>query len=124
MNPGIAESAPAADLSPPVLGPWRIEPQLNRAIRGTEEVRVEPRVMQALSALLRCNGAPLTRDALIQQVWGHPHVTEDALNRTISKVRKLLDELDCGATIETLPKVGYRLRPGPLPCPLPQGEGD
>ena len=89
---------------------WRVQPALNRLTRGSAEVRLEPRVMQVLACLLAADGEPVTRDALMQAVWGHEYVTEDALNRTVSKLRKLItDELQCGAEIETIPKTGYRL---------------
>ena len=89
---------------------WRVQPALNRLMKDGAEVRLEPRVMQVLACLLATRGEPMTRDALMQAVWGHEHVTEDALNRTVSKLRRLIaDELKCGAEIETIPKTGYRL---------------
>lgn len=89
---------------------WRVQPALNRLTRAGAEVRLEPRVMQVLACLLEAAGEPVTRDALMQRVWGHEYVTEDALNRTVSKLRKLiLDDLRCDAEIETIPKTGYRL---------------
>jgi Tol biopolymer transport system component/DNA-binding winged helix-turn-helix (wHTH) protein len=89
---------------------WQVQPALNRVVKDGAEVRLEPRVMQVLACLLAAGGEPVTRDALMQQVWGHEHVTEDALNRTVSKLRRLItDELHCDAEIETIPKTGYRL---------------
>src|SRR5690242_21663092 len=89
---------------------WRVQPALNRLTRAGAEVRLEPRVMQVLACLLAARGEPVTRDALMQAVWGHEYVTEDALNRTVSKLRKLIsDDLRCSAEIETIPKTGYRL---------------
>ena len=93
---------------------WQVQPALNRVLKDGVEVRLEPRVMQVLACLLTADGEPVTRDALMQSVWGHEHVTEDALNRTVSKLRRLItDELHCDAEIETIPKTGYRLvQPG------------
>ena len=89
---------------------WRVQPALNRLMKDGAEVRLEPRVMQVLAYLLAAEGEPVTRDALMQGVWGHEYVTEDALNRTVSKLRRLItDELKCNAEIETIPKTGYRL---------------
>ena len=94
----------------PSLCGWRVQPALNRVVKDGAEVRLEPRVMQVLACLLTADGEPVTRDLLMQQVWGHEYVTEDALNRTVSKLRRLLtDELHCNAEIETIPKTGYRL---------------
>jgi Tol biopolymer transport system component/DNA-binding winged helix-turn-helix (wHTH) protein len=93
---------------------WRVQPALNRVTKDGAEVRLEPRVMQVLACLLSAGGEPVTRDVLMQDVWGHEYVTEDALNRTVSKLRRLIsDELHCAAEIETIPKTGYRLvQPG------------
>ena len=89
---------------------WLVQPALNRLVRGGQELRLEPRVMQVLACLLEAQGQPVTRDTLMQRVWGHEFVTEDALNRTVSKLRKCIaDELGCDAEIETIPKTGYRL---------------
>lgn len=102
--------ATANDGIEPSLCGWRVQPALNRVVKDGAEVRLEPRVMQVLACLLAADGEPVTRDALMQQVWGHEYVTEDALNRTVSKLRRLIaDELHCGAEIETIPKTGYRL---------------
>ena len=89
---------------------WQVQPALNRLVRDGRELRLEPRVMQVLACLLEAQGQPVTRDTLMQRVWGHEFVTEDALNRTVSKLRKCIaDELQCDAQIETIPKTGYRL---------------
>lgn len=89
---------------------WQVQPALNRLVRDGRELRLEPRVMQVLACLLEAKGQPVTRDTLMQQVWGHEFVTEDALNRTVSKLRKCIaDEMECDAQIETIPKTGYRL---------------
>ncbi|MGE5624199.1 MAG: winged helix-turn-helix domain-containing protein [Bacillota bacterium] len=89
---------------------WRVQPALNRVIKDETEVHVEPRVMLVFACLLAADGEPVTRDALLQQVWGHEYVTEHALNRIVSKLRRLIaNELQCESRIETLPKTGYRL---------------
>ena len=89
---------------------WRVQPALNRVIKDEKEVRLEPRVMLVFACLLAADGEPVTRDELLRQVWGHEYVTEHALNRTVSKLRRLIaSELHCEAKIETLPKTGYRL---------------
>lgn len=94
-----------------VLGGWKLEPAFNRLIRNGVEVRLEPRTMQVLTCLIDATGEPVTRATLMQTVWGHEYVTEDALNRAVSRLRRTLaEELGAVAAIETIPKVGYRLR--------------
>lgn len=106
-----------------LLSGWRLEVETSRCLRGDQELRLEPRVMQVLVALVEARGQPLTRHALMQDVWGHEFVTPDALNRAISKLRRVLsEELGTTAVIDTLPKIGYRLRDA-VGVPRPASDG-
>lgn len=67
--------------------------------------------MQMLLCLHENAGRIVSRDELMAEVWGHNHVTEDALNRTIARLRRALMQMEDGtASIETVPRVGYRFR--------------
>jgi Tol biopolymer transport system component/DNA-binding winged helix-turn-helix (wHTH) protein len=93
-----------------LLGTLRVEPALRRVGAGGRVESVEPRVMQALVALVEAGGTVVSRDLLIDRCWGGRIVGEDAINRCIAKVRKLADVTEPAAfTIETIAKVGYRL---------------
>ncbi|HEV7690840.1 MAG TPA: winged helix-turn-helix domain-containing protein [Hyphomonadaceae bacterium] len=71
---------------------------------------IEPRVMEVLITLARARGEVLSRDALIEACWDGRAVSDDAINRVISRVRKV-SELTHGEDfiLETIAKVGYRL---------------
>lgn len=71
---------------------------------------VEPRVMEVLVTLARSRGEVVSRDALIEACWDGRIVSDDAINRVISRVRKVA-ELTHGEdfALETIAKVGYRL---------------
>jgi Tol biopolymer transport system component/DNA-binding winged helix-turn-helix (wHTH) protein len=102
----------AAEASFELCG-WTLQPRLLEATRASVQVRVEPRLMQLLACLHAARGAAVTRERIMHSVWGHAYVTEDALNRLVSRLRRLLaNELACDATIETIPKVGYKLVTG------------
>jgi Tol biopolymer transport system component/DNA-binding winged helix-turn-helix (wHTH) protein len=101
------------------LGALLVQPSLRRVSAGGREDSVEPRVMQALIALAQAGGTVVSRDALIDRCWGGRIVGDDAINRCIAKVRKLAEVADTPAfTIETVSKVGYRLKlpPGTTPA--------
>jgi DNA-binding winged helix-turn-helix (wHTH) protein len=101
------------------LGPLAIEPALRRIVHsdGREEF-VEPRVMQVLVALARADGTILSRDDLILSCWEGRIVGEDAINRVMSRLRRLSETLGRGAfRVETITKVGYRLVPEAAPPP-------
>lgn len=95
------------------LGRLTVRPGLRQLVRddGTEEV-VEPRVMQVLVALARTPGAILSRDDLTASCWEGRVVGEDAINRVISRLRRVAEGIGEGDfRIETVTKVGYRLIP-------------
>src|SRR5215213_3382342 len=105
------------------LGASRVSPSTREVLRGTERELLEPRLMQVLVALFQANGRVVSRDELIARCWEGRIVGEDAINRAISRLRRL-SEVDREASfqLETIPRVGYRLFPaGTPPAPV---EGD
>jgi TolB-like protein len=92
----------------------RVRPTACEVTAGGARVRLQPRVMQVLIALARANGQPVSRETLIEVCWGPLSVSEDALNRCIQRLRHLArGEAGVAFTIETIPKIGYRLTPDP-----------
>ncbi len=72
---------------------------------------VEPRVLDVLRALLDRQGEVVTREELIDTVWGVEFGGDERLSRAISLLRKALgDKRGDHKHIETIPKRGYRLR--------------
>jgi adenylate cyclase len=89
---------------------WKVEPLSNCIARGSEEVRLEPRVMAVLQFLVSKSGSVATREALESTVWEGRVVGYDALSNTIIKLRKALgDNARSPHIIETVSKTGYRL---------------
>lgn len=82
-------------------------------LRGADWThRLEPRAMQVLVAL--SEGAPgvVSRHDLNHRVWGGRIVGDDAVNRAVQLLRRAASNAPGAApfTIETIPKVGYKLR--------------
>lgn len=66
--------------------------------------------MQVLVALFKARGAIVTRDDLIASCWSGRIVGDNAIQRTISRIRDLAAANEpAGFRLETIPKVGYRL---------------
>lgn len=110
-TPQVTRPITLAHHHPFSLGALAVDPGTRRIAHpdGREEF-VEPRVMQVLVALAQARGSILTRDDLIERCWTGRIVGEDAINRVLSRLRKLSDTIGRGIfTIETLTKVGYRL---------------
>ncbi|MEM8598542.1 MAG: winged helix-turn-helix domain-containing protein [Bacteroidota bacterium] len=94
------------------LHEWEVEVLANELIHvETEDIKhVEPKVMAVLACLAAKAGTPVTREALMATVWPEVVVSEDALNRAVSKLRRALgDDPAAPRFIETIPTVGYRL---------------
>ena len=81
---------------------------------------LEPRVMQVLVALARVKGEILSRDDLIESCWDGVVVGEDAINRCIGRLRKAAEASGNEFSIETVPRVGYRLKEAKTEA-VPQG---
>lgn len=93
---------------PFLLGKTDIRPATREVVRGDRHETLEPRVMQVLVVLASARGAILSRDDLIAACWHGRAVTDDAVNRVISRLRALARSFG-GFEVETITKVGYRL---------------
>jgi len=67
--------------------------------------QLEPRVAGVLDCLVAEAGIPVTREALLDRVWGADG-SDEALTQTVSRLRRLLGE---SVEIRTQPRVGYVL---------------
>jgi DNA-binding winged helix-turn-helix (wHTH) protein/tetratricopeptide (TPR) repeat protein len=80
-----------------------------RLKRGGKPVSVPPRAFAVLCTLARQPGQLVTKDALLDAVWGHRHVSESVLKTTISELRAALaDDAREPRYIETASRRGYR----------------
>jgi Tol biopolymer transport system component/DNA-binding winged helix-turn-helix (wHTH) protein len=87
----------------------RVEPSLARVALPDGVRQLQPRVMQVLIALARRAGETVSRDELMRLCWGDVVVGEDALTRAVLRLRNLFEEAGGTVTIETVPRIGYRL---------------
>jgi DNA-binding winged helix-turn-helix (wHTH) protein len=90
------------------LGPIEVRPASRELVFGERREVLEPLVMQVLVALANARGEILSRDDLIDACWGGRAVSDDAINRVISRLRALGRDLG-DFSVETVTKVGYRL---------------
>jgi len=92
------------------IGPWLVQPSLNLISQNSTTVHLEPKVMGVLVCLAQSAGEPVPREELIQAVWPGTFVTDDALKRCVSELRRVFeDDAREPHIIETIPKRGYRL---------------
>ncbi len=96
--------------SPFKIGPWLVEPELNRLTKKREVHTLEPRLMRLLVLLAETPNKLVSKDDIIGIVWQGLSVTDESLSQAISKLRKLLgDDPDAPTYIGTIRKKGYRL---------------
>jgi DNA-binding response OmpR family regulator len=92
------------------VGDLRIDPRRREAAVGDRRLDLRAREFDLLLALARDPGAVLTRDGLLEGVWGTDFPGETrTVDVHVSEVRKKLGP--AGPPIETVRGIGYRLVP-------------
>jgi DNA-binding winged helix-turn-helix (wHTH) protein/tetratricopeptide (TPR) repeat protein len=80
-----------------------------RLRRAGEAIELPPKAFSVLCALARQPGQLMTKDALLDAVWGHQHVSESVLKTIVSELRAALsDDPKQPRYIETASRRGYR----------------
>jgi len=101
------------------FGPFRLEPNERRLVRGDEIVALTPKAFDTLYLLVRNSGHLLEKDEMINVLWPDTFVEEGSLSNNVFLLRKALGEDP--PYIETVPKRGYRfvgaVRQLPLAAP-------
>lgn len=82
----------------------------NLKVTVSGEIRpLEPKAFRLLQFLIENSGRVVTKEEILQAVWAGTFVTDNALTRAITQIRKALnDDPKQPKYIETVPTVGYR----------------
>jgi DNA-binding winged helix-turn-helix (wHTH) protein/TolB-like protein len=92
------------------IGHGVLRPATREFLSATGAETVELQVVRVLMAMAKNQGQVMSRDALVNRGWAGRVVSEDAINRVMSKIRGLATAT--GAfELDTIRGVGYRLRP-------------
>jgi len=93
------------------LGDWEILPGHRELRRGEEVRRPEPKQFDVLIALAKRDTNAVTKQELIDEVWGGRATADEAITRCVSQLRQHLDDRETPhKLIETLQRHGYRLQ--------------
>ena len=101
----------AVDARPPdrlQFGDVVLVPEERLLLKNGRPVPLTPKAFDVLVALATNPGRLLTKDQLLQAVWGDTVVEEANLSYHVFAIRKALGDSDNGRFIETVPKRGYR----------------
>lgn len=88
----------------------RIDPAARRVWKDDKEVQLTPTELELLLALVRHRGRVLSRDQLIEQIWGYDYYGDErVIDVHIRRLRrKLEDEATNSRYIATVRGAGYR----------------
>jgi len=91
------------------FGPFELDEANACLLRDGKAVTLAPTPFAVLCALARQPGSLLTKQTLLDEVWGHQFVSESVLKTVISELRTVLDD-DARQPrfIETVSRRGYR----------------
>ncbi len=91
------------------FGPFRFDHAERVLTRDGEEIRLPPRVLGVLQFLLERQGKVVSKQALLDAVWGDTAVTETSLTEAISLLRQaLVDDAQSPRYLQTVHRRGYR----------------
>jgi len=108
--------SPGLGNAPFRLGEWLVDPSLGRIFRGDVMVHLELRVIDVLVRLAEHATNLVTRQQLMDEVWGRVDISDNTLTRAIADLRSALgDDAKRPAYIETIHRRGYRLLQTPRP---------
>src|SRR3990172_1092994 len=95
------------------FGPYVVDVAKSVLLRDGEIVPIGLKAFEVLLALIQHQGEVLKKDELLREVWPDTVVEENNLARTISALRKALDDhLDAPQYIATISGRGYRFVAG------------
>ena len=100
---GTAKSNPALE-----IGKISLNAEKRSVLAGGEEIQLTYKEFELLHYLMVNQGLVLTRDKLLEELWGFDFGGE---SRTVDMhIRSLRQKLgDCGAVIKTVRNVGYKI---------------
>jgi eukaryotic-like serine/threonine-protein kinase len=85
-----------------------VDPLAGRVSRDGRETYLRPKSLQVLVYLIEQRGRLVTKEELIERLWGGTAVTDDALVQCVVDIRRALgDDRHHPRFIKTFPKVGY-----------------
>jgi two-component system copper resistance phosphate regulon response regulator CusR len=87
-----------------------IDPSTRQVRRGGRELLLTPREFTLLEALARNEGRALTREHILERVWGNDESYSNTVSFHVASLRKKIDAEYAVKLIHTVHGIGYALR--------------
>lgn len=92
------------------FGSYRLNPSENLLLRNEEKLHLKPKALELLVFLVDRNNRVVSKSEIIEGVWRDSFVEEANLAVHVSALRKVFSGNEDQVSIETLPRLGYRLK--------------
>jgi two-component system, OmpR family, response regulator MprA len=94
-----------------VVGDLRLNPDTHQVVRGDRELELTAREFELLEHLMRNERIVVSRQALLDEVWGyHPFAETNTVDVFISNLRRKLEADGEARVLHTVRGAGYVLR--------------
>ena len=100
------------------FGDFTLDLERGSLSRGGEEVKLRPKVFEALKYLVLNDNRLVAKDELMKALWPDSFVTDDSLVQCVVELRRALGD-DAQTWLKTVPRRGYIFTAG-----VTQGEAD
>ncbi|MBB1377879.1 response regulator transcription factor [Pseudoalteromonas sp. SR43-2] len=77
---------------------------------AAHSLKLSPITFKLLEVLVREQQKPVTRQVIMQAIWGDDQPDSNSLKVHIHHLRKQLEQAHCQAVLETIPSVGFALK--------------
>ncbi len=92
------------------FGEYELDTRLHELRRANEPLHVEPQVFDVLAHLFACRDRVVTKEELLNRVWGHRYVAPTTLNSRIKHARQAVgDDGAAQRVIRTIHGLGFRV---------------
>lgn len=88
------------------FGDFVLEPERASLLKAGQEIRLRPKVFDALRYLIENRGRLVPKEELIQTLWPEAFVTDDSLVQCMVELRRALDDRS-QEMLKTVPRRGY-----------------
>jgi predicted ATPase/DNA-binding winged helix-turn-helix (wHTH) protein len=88
------------------FGDFMLEPERASLLKSGREIKLRPKVFDALRYLIENRGRLVPKEELIQTLWPEAFVTDDSLVQCMVELRRALDDR-AQEILKTVPRRGY-----------------